>query len=174
MAEVNNREFGREVLRAVFRTLDGGGTRDDVRRVVKLQQGRGVSNDTIRALRELHRRLRRSQGYNVKVGGKRDLIDPNTGQLRRLSKLPARKKVAPSRKPAPPRIEGVRVTAEYVAVDNRGRPTGRKVGVFRVTEGGPSLAEQVSRASVEDTGTFVPGPVGAVRSTRILQVRSDL
>lgn len=170
---IGKREFDVGDLRAVFRTLDGGGTRDDVRRVVKLrQEGRGVSNDTIKGLRELHRRLRRSQGYNVKVGGTRNLIDPNTGQLRRLDRLPARKKVAPSRRPSPPKIEGARtrVTVERPVVDSRGRPIGSRVDVFRADD------FQIGELGADTTdveGTFYPG---APRSRRpvILQVRSEI
>ena len=75
MARVNGREFSTGELRDIFRTLDTGGDRPAVRQRVRSLQGRGVSNDTIRGLRELHRQVRRSQGYNVKVGGVRNLRD---------------------------------------------------------------------------------------------------
>ena len=177
-AIVNGREFSEPLLRAVFRTLDSGGTRADVRRVVRQSQNRGVSNDTIRVLRELHRRLRRSQGYNVKVGGVRNLIDPETGQLRRLAALPPRRKIAASRRPQPPRIGDIRtrVTIEYIDRDSRGRPKGTRINVFTINEG-ESVQEQARRAALETgPGTSV-GAVGVPPSNmgiRVLQVRSDI
>lgn len=115
MAQINNRQFTQSTLRTIFRSLDSGGTRQDVRAIIRREQGRGVSNDTIRALRETHRQLRRSQGYNVKVGGTRNLRDEN-GELRRISQLPARQRVAQSRRPRPPRLPGINTVYEV----NRG------------------------------------------------------
>ena len=115
MAEINNRQFTQSTLRSIFRSLDSGGTRQDVRAIIRREQGRGVSNDTIRALRETHRQLRRSQGYNVKVGGTRNLRD-ESGQLRRVSQLPARRRIAQSRRPRPPNLPGLRTVLEV----NRG------------------------------------------------------
>ena len=176
-ATVNNRRFSQPQLAAIFRVLDTGGTRADVRATVRrLQDGRGVSNDTIKALRELHRRLRRSQGYNVKVGGTRNLIDPETGQLRSLRRLPARRRIAVSRRPRPPVIEGIRtrVTVEHIVRDSRGRPIGRQVNVFTINEDEP-VQEQVARAAMDTVeGTFVPGVVRDNRGLRVLQVRSDI
>ena len=128
MAEINNRQFDQSTLRAIFRSLDSRGTRADVRAIIRREQGRGVSNDTIKALRETHRQLRRSQGYNVKVGGTRNLRDEN-GQLRRISQLPARQRVAQSRRPRPPNLPGISTVYEVnrggersvVSVTNRGR-----------------------------------------------------
>ena len=160
MAEVNRRRFSENQLAGVFRILDSGGTRDDVRAYVKrAQNGRGVSNDTIKALRESHRQLRRSQGYNVKVGGTRNLRDAS-GNLKRLNTLPPRQRIASSRRPRPPVIPGVRmeVTVMY-ETRHQGRLTGvYAVDVFEVGDDAPSLAAQIAEAA-ETTGGSDP-PVG--------------
>lgn len=156
MADINNRRFSDPQLRGVFRILDGGGTRNDVRAFVRRSQGRGVSNDTIRALRDTHRQLRRSQGYLVGERGKRDLIDPETGRLRRVRDLPRARTLPPSRRPLPPRQVRASVSVEYTKYDSAGRPVGTAIGSFTVGPDEPSLADQITDASM-DSETVTPG-----------------
>ena len=170
MAQINNRDFSEAQLRGVFRVLDGGGTRADVRAFVTRSQGRGVSNDTIKALREAHRRLRRSQGYLVGQRGPRNLLDPQTGRLRRVKDLPRSRTLPPSRRPSPPRQVRASVTVEYTKHDSRGRPIGRAVGTFSVGPDDPSLREQLEGAT-PDEETLIPGVPSGSRKPVILAVR---
>jgi len=163
---INNREFGESTIRRVFRALDTGGTRADVRRVVREEQNRGVSNDTIRALRQAHKQVRRSMGYNVQDHGPRNLRDPETGKLRLLESLPARRKLRPSRRPRPPEIEGLRFQVQASFRDNDGAD---RVANFVVEEGGPSLRSQVTEAMEKlalgspATGSTPVNPSGSFR-----------
>lgn len=168
-ADVNNRRFGDQELRAVFRILDGGGTRAEVRAFVQRSQGRGVSNATIAALRETHRQLRRSQGYLVGQRGQRNLIDPNTGRLRRVRDLPRARTLPPSRRPLPPPGVRASVSVEYTKYDSAGRPVGRAFGSFTVGPDEPSLSEQITDASMDEE-TVTPG-APASGGLRVLGVR---
>ena len=168
MAEINNRRFSRNQLAGIFRELDAGGTRADVRAYIKRSQGRGVSNDTIRALRETHRQLRRSQGYLVGQRGRRNLIDPQTGRLRLLKDFPHT--LPPSRRPQPPPGLRVKVSVEYTKRDANGRELGRAVGSFTVGPDEPSLDEQISAAEEGVEETLITGPGGG-KGRSILGVR---
>lgn len=165
MADINGRDFSQADLRAIFRTLDDGGTRTDVRATVRRQQGRGVSNDTIRALRESHRRLRRSQGYNVKVGGVRRLRDDN-GDLRRVNQLPPRQRLSQSRRPRPPNLPGVNTVYEI----NRG---GEETLVSVSSDQAGSL-DQITAEALDSLTTGSPrGPsTGGPRGVSPLRVRT--
>lgn len=168
--------FTESELRDLFRTLDGGGTRTQMRARVQALQGRGVSNDLLRDVRHLHRQVRRSQGYNVAQGGTRRLRDAQTGDLKRLIDLPARQKLTPLARPAPPKLEGLRTT---VTVRHQLRINGvltdmQAVTKFELGPGAPSLAAQVAEASEDGYGSpTAPGEIGG-RGYEILRVQTDL
>lgn len=150
MAAINNREFTQGQLNLVFSVLDRGGKRDDVRRLVRQFSNKGVSNETIRQLRNVHRLLRRSQGYDVKQGGTRGWLTDRNGNL-----LPPARQylkgrfLSPAARPAGPQQVSRDVTVEYTAYDG-GRPVGTKVAVFRVGPDTAPLSEQVAQASVRE------------------------
>jgi len=144
MAEVNGRRFTQGELQVVFRTLDTGGKRDDVREAVKRLQGKGVANETIRQLRDIHRTLRRSEGWDVKQGGTRGYLSDDQGRLKRP---PPSRRLSPSARPAGPQQVSRNVTATYNVRDSRGNIIGQRVGVFHVGPNTPSLATMVAEAA---------------------------
>lgn len=146
MAEISGREFSQEELVVIFRTLDTGGTRADVRADVRRLQGRGVSNEVIRKLRDVHRTLRRSQGFNVKQGGTRNLRNPD-GSFKRWSQLRSSERLPLRARPVRvPTVVTTRRTVEYGLFDSRGRMVGTRIRVFTVGPDTLSLAEQVAEA----------------------------
>ena len=173
---INNREFSQGDLDIIFDELDKRGTRQDVRRIVRRQQGRGVSNDTIRAIRKVHKEVRRSMGYNVKDHGPRDLVDPTTNRLRRLRDLPARRRISPSRRPAPPRVPGLTFQVQGTFLNADGDP---RVGNFLVGPDDlslPSLEAQIAEAGdlLGHTSPVTDQPVNPSGTFRLLGVRSPV
>jgi len=175
MADIGGRRYTQRQLERLFRTLDAGGTRDDVRRQVRRLQRRGISNDALRQLRLAHKAVRRSQGYNVKDGGVRRLVD-ETGELRPLRSLSPNQRLSLSRRPLPPSNLPAKVTVAF-PVRRDGRNTGRRrVAVFDVGPDAPSLEAQLAEAA-EDMGHGSPAGIrrgGTQRGFTTLRVRSAL
>lgn len=154
MAKVAGRDFSEPELARLFRLLDTGGTRPQVREEIRQLQGRGASNEVLRKLRDVHRTTRRSQGYRVAQGGTRNLRDPETGRLRQLRDLPARKVIPAFNRPAPPANLPADVTVVFDLRDAQGRRTGsQQIASFRVGPGQAPLTDQVRLASQRGGGS---------------------
>ena len=153
-ATINGRELGNALLRDLMAALDAGATRQQLRAHVKRVQGRGISNETIAALRKTHVQLRRSQGYAITERSRTKLRAtprsplPPVETLRRTITGEGPLYISPSRRPLPPRIEGV---GQVEVVRFRKRDSGKsEVRQFRTGEGRAPLKEQVQRAAEDD------------------------
>ena len=176
-ATINGRQLGDALLRDLFHRLDAGQTRQQIRAHVKSVQGKGISNETIAALRKTHVRYRRSQGYAITERSRTKLRAAPDAPLTPVSQLPSRidaegpRRLAPSRRPNAPRIEGVG-QVEVVQFDKvrGGRRTGRsEIRQFRTGEEAPSLEQQVAEASEEAGFDSVPRAAlaGGAKFTRL-------
>lgn len=156
MAEVNGREFSTGLLRSVFHLLDAGGTRASVRSLIRDAQGKGVSNETVAALRDVHLRLRRSQGYALTPRQRRNIRETPSSPAKRLKDLTRFERLSKSRIPEPPRIKGVtyRQAVEYNLPQG-----GKEIRVFDVGDGRPPVADQVAEAQDRDGYGSVVGGV---------------
>ena len=151
MARIGSRRYTTRELGTVFRALDAGATRSDVRDIIRTLQGRGIGNDAIRDLRATYVQLRRSDGFDRRIrGGRRTLPPPQS--------LPV------GVRPSPPVIPGVdiRTTQPFTTAQ------GVRVGVFTVNDLEASLAEQIAAQSKRGgfgspfaplrSATDLPGP----------------
>ena len=162
-ATINGRQLGDALLRTLFHELDAGATRQRIRTIVREAQGRGVSNETVAALRKAHVQYRRSQGYAITARTRTKLRATPDSPLTPVSQLSTRigaevRRLSPSRRPNAPRIEGVRQT-EIVQFETRidGVPTGEsEIRQFETGPGQPSLEEQLREA--EEGGKYRSQP----------------
>ena len=173
---INGRSFTHAQLQGIFRHLDADATRASIRRLVTEQQGRGISNETVAALRKAHRQLRRSQGYAIGPRAKANLRETPSAPRVRLVDFDSRRRIPAQRRPAPPRIEGLseRVIARYEILDN-GRRTGvTEVREFTVGSDRPSLGDQVAEARDKGFGSLaMAGTIGG-RGYEVIAVRPDI
>jgi len=163
--EINGRQFSDQLLAELFRHIDAGAARPQLRRLVTDAQGRGVSNATLAAVRAAHLRLRRTQGYALRPHQRvalRETPDSPLPKLRQLprgaaeigrSKLPPQ--LSPGRRPAPPSELNTRLAVEFSQVDNEGRVIAHRIEVFDVGPGHAPLGEQVRDAQRSDTGSLL-------------------
>ena len=173
---INGRSFTHAQLRAIFHHLDADATRASIRRLVSTQQGRGISNETVAALRKAHRQLRRSQGYAIGPRAKANLRETPSAPLVRLMDFDSRLILPATRRPEPPRIEGLkeRVVVRYEILDN-GRRTGvTELHEFTVDSDRSDLGDQVAKARDKGFGSLaMPGTIGG-RGYEVIAVRTDI
>ena len=181
-ATINGRELGDDLLRDLFHRLDAGQTRAQIRAAVKSAQGRGISNETIAALRKTHVQLRRSQGYGITKYSRTKLRSSPDAPLTPVSRLKTRitgegpVRLSPSRRPKAPRIEGVG-QIEIVQFEKRfdGRPAGvSEVRQFHTGLDRKPLEEQITEAEDEGFETRERASLGRGRRYHVLAVMPDI
>lgn len=140
-AKGRRREHDRRLVEQVFRELDAGKTRSQVQAELKRARGQGVGNDAFAALRQVHRDVRRSQGFDVRTRGKKVNIRQDVNApIRTRDQIAADARLAAQQRPLPPEnVEGLptRVTVAYDS------PDGPRIGSFRTGEDAASLEDQV-------------------------------
>lgn len=151
-----------EQLDAVFAVFDAGGSVRDVAK--RLRAGGPIANLAQAVdLDRYYTKVRRSQGWKRGFNTPQKLTN-DEGDLSRIP--PKGKRLAPSRRPQPPRPPAsvntvTTVTVRYETLDADGNPTGDfETDHFRIGQGLPSLETQINEAAENHFGSetnFEPG-----------------